>query len=499
MRYLMSLLVLASLLVAQKPTKAQYETINEAELRRHLTFIASDELKGRDTGSPELQIAAKYLAAHLESFGYKGLGENGSYFQPMTMYQTEFSNEGTYIEINGKRLPYEIGKDLSIYSFGNEAITIEADLVAVGTGLQTEEHKHYEQKDVEGRAALRFDLSGDLAEVAKTKGAYTHQQIRNKLFDNKAKAVINVLDENRAGALVPLYMRYASQNRLSMEKDDNSRVYVLISPEFYAKLLKQLKRKSIANNKVVNLNAKIKIHVPADAEEIVTNNVVGYLEGSDPTLKSEYVGYGSHYDHTGVNPDGSINNGADDDGSGTVAVLKMAEAISMNPPKRSTFIIFHTGEEKGLLGSRYYSDNPLIPLKNMVAMINMDMVGSYYKPERVHVVGADRISQELHDINEAANKELGNLILDYTYNAKDHPERIYYRSDHYNYARYGVPVIFYTNDNPDHYHKPSDTVDTINFEKMKRITRLALTTGMAVQNRAKRLKINEGFVPDASR
>jgi hypothetical protein len=495
----LTLIALALLAFAQKPTQAQFETINAKDLKKHLTFIASDELKGRDTGSPELEIAAKYLSAHLESFGYKGLGENGSFLQPVPMYKTKYSNEGTYLEINGEKMPYKIGEDVSIYSYGDESLTIEGELVSVGYGIAKDKSTIYKADDVAGKVALRFNLDESYGDLGKTDQAFTHQNIRNAIFDAKAVAVVNVVSDETAARMIPLYARYAQGLRMNLAKEENPRVYVLINPAFYAKLLKKIKVKSFDKNTVASTKAKIKIHVPATSSQIETHNVVGYLEGTDKNLKSEYVGYGAHYDHVGVNADGSINNGADDDGSGTVSVLKIAEAIALNPPKRSTFIIFHTGEEKGLLGSEYYSEHPLLPLEKMVAMINIDMIGSYYKPDTVDVVGADRISQELHDINEASNKSLDNLYLEYKYNAVDHPERIYYRSDHYNYARFGVPVIFYTNDNPLHYHKPSDTVETINFAKMTKIARLALTTGMAVQNKVTRLKINDGFVPDKSK
>jgi Zn-dependent M28 family amino/carboxypeptidase len=222
---------------------------------------------------------------------------------------------------------------------------------------------------------------------------------------------------------------------------------------------------------------------------IKSRNVVAVLDGSDSLLKHEYVGFGAHYDHIGVQ-DTLIFNGADDDGSGTVGVLNIAQAFAASRPKRSIFINFHTGEEKGLLGSAFFADNPLLPLENLVAMVNIDMIGSDYQNERVHIVGADRISRELHDINEFVNQARSGMVLDYTFNDDKHPEQIYYRSDHYNYAKKGVPVIFYTNENPKHYHKHTDEVSTINFDKLERIARLAYQTGFYVANKPDRLKIN---------
>ncbi|MCB0280161.1 MAG: M28 family peptidase, partial [Calditrichaeota bacterium] len=302
--------------------------------------------------------------------------------------------------------------------------------------------------------------------------------------------VINVIeDDATADQLIPAYYGYTNQANMSLEKSEGeSFVYLLIRKKVLEALLKMDDEDDFNSEKMYEFDNKIRIQLKSESETVMTQNVVAYLEGTDPVLKKEYVGFGAHYDHVGV--DGNkIFNGADDDGSGTVGVLTIAKTIAMQPTKRSIFIIFHTGEEKGLYGSEYYTNHPLIPLKDMVTVLNIDMIGSYYQPDKVHIIGADRISQELHDINVMMNKETVNMDLDYTYNAENHPERLYYRSDHYNYAKKGIPIIFYTNDNPDHYHKESDTVETINFTKMKRITELALATGYYVANKAERLKI----------
>jgi hypothetical protein len=254
---------------------------------------------------------------------------------------------------------------------------------------------------------------------------------------------------------------------------------------------------------------KLTFQVDADYEVTrtrYTRNVVGIVEGSDPKLKNTYVLYGAHYDHTGYregivgagrgggtnrDPNDRIYNGADDDGSGTVAIMSIARAFATGPrPKRSILFVWHAGEESGLLGSRYNAEFPVVPLENMVAQINMDMVGRNRddKPEEsntVYVVGSDRISTELHNLNEDANASLPKpLTLDYEYNDPADPQSFYTRSDHYSYAEKGIPIIFFfTGTHPD-YHQPSDTVDKILFDKIQRIAQLAHETGRRVANLA---------------
>lgn len=225
-------------------------------------------------------------------------------------------------------------------------------------------------------------------------------------------------------------------------------------------------------------------------------NVLGYIEGSD--LKEELVIITAHYDHLGKH-DTLIFNGADDDGSGTVAALEIAEAFMQakkegKGPRRSVLIMPVSGEEKGLLGSKYYTDNPIYPLANTAANFNIDMIGrvdEYHdNPDYVYLIGSDRLSTELHNISEYVNEKHFGLELDYTFNAKDDPNRYYYRSDHYNFAKNDIPVIFYFNGIHEDYHKPTDTVEKINFEKIEKISRLVFLTAWEVANRDERPRVD---------
>ena len=225
-------------------------------------------------------------------------------------------------------------------------------------------------------------------------------------------------------------------------------------------------------------------------------NVLGYIEGSD--LKEELIIVTAHYDHLGKH-DTLIFPGADDNGSGTAATLEIAKAFMLakkegNGPRRSILIMPVSGEEKGLLGSKYYTKKPIFPLKNTVANLNIDMIGridDWHKDGNyIYLIGSDMLSQELHNISEEVNNKYTKLKLDYTFNEKDDPNRYYYRSDHYNFAKNKIPVIFYFNGVHEDYHKMTDTIEKIDFEKTEKITQLIFLTAWELANRDERPKLN---------
>tara|TARA_B100000886_G_C20411236_1_gene487147 strand:+ start:940 stop:1851 length:912 start_codon:yes stop_codon:yes gene_type:complete len=229
-----------------------------------------------------------------------------------------------------------------------------------------------------------------------------------------------------------------------------------------------------------------------------TENVVAILEGTQ--FPDEYVFVSAHLDHIGTH-NGKINNGADDDGSGTVAIMEIAEAFKLASkngvgPKRSLVFLHVSGEEKGLLGSKYYVENPLYSISQTVANLNIDMIGRLdpkrtdKDPNYIYLIGSDKLSQELHDISEATNEKYTKLKLDYTFNEDDDPNRFYYRSDHYNFAKNNIPVIFYFNGTHADYHQPTDTVEKINFPLLKKRTQLIFYTLWELVNMAERIKLN---------
>lgn len=235
-------------------------------------------------------------------------------------------------------------------------------------------------------------------------------------------------------------------------------------------------------------------------DKVQTENVAALIKGSD--YPDQYIVISSHLDHVGVNEKGEIHNGADDDGSGTVALLEIAEAFKQaaeegNGPKRSLVFLHVTGEEKGLLGSEYYTENPLYPLENTLANLNVDMIGrinpkrATEDPNYIYLIGSDKLSQELHDISEATNKKYTQLELDYTYNNENDPNRFYYRSDHYNFAKNNIPVIFYFSGTHEDYHRPGDTPDKILYPTLEKRTKLIFHTAWELANRKKQIQLTK--------
>ncbi|WP_405604311.1 M28 family metallopeptidase [Polaribacter sp. Asnod1-A03] len=234
-----------------------------------------------------------------------------------------------------------------------------------------------------------------------------------------------------------------------------------------------------------------------------SENVVAFIEGSEKP--DEIVVISAHLDHEGIK-NGEIYNGADDDGSGTVALLEIAEAFKMaekagKGPKRSILFLHVTGEEKGLLGSRYYTENPIFPIANTVCDLNIDMVGRIddrhtEDPNYVYLIGSDKLSTELHNISEVVNTKYMNINLDYKYNDENDPNRFYYRSDHYNFAKHNVPIIFYFNGTHEDYHKPTDTPDKISYDLLENRTRLVFHTAWVVANQETRIIADKAVVKE---
>jgi len=234
----------------------------------------------------------------------------------------------------------------------------------------------------------------------------------------------------------------------------------------------------------------------SNKKKIKGENVLAYIEGTD--LKEEILIITAHYDHLGMH-DSVVFNGADDDGSGTVAAMEIAEAFQLakekgDGPRRSVLVMAVSGEEKGLLGSKYYTDHPIYPLNKTVANLNIDMIGRlddwHDSSNYVYLIGSNMLSNDLHNLSEDINKKYTQLDLDYRFNKEDDPNRYYYRSDHYNFAKNNIPVIFYFNGIHEDYHKETDTVEKIDYSKIEKIARLIFLTAWEIVNKDERIKLN---------
>lgn len=470
---LMSILAVTMLSaqVMEKQARKYAKTITDDDLTRHLTLLASDSLEGRETGKKGQKMAAEYIKNHFKSLGLRG-PVDGSYFQEFKLYQTYRGDAEMVVnDMTIKNL------DQMVYWSDVPFDKSEIEIVYVNKGLEED----LNEMDVEGKF-LAFEADGQFTPVLET-------------FEGLGAkgAIVFAEDSSRMNMVLRYGKYYATQGSLSRKEPSKEG---LASVVIYKDLAADIFGKPLAELKIGDA-VSAELFAEINTEIMNTENVLGYLEGTKK--KDELIVITAHYDHVGIQ-DGKVYNGADDDASGTTAVLEIAEAFVKakkkgHGPERSILFMPVTGEEKGLLGSAHYAENPVFPLENTVANLNIDMIGrvdSVHMDDRefVYLIGSDRISTELHEISEAMNDNFTKLELDYTYNAEDHPDRIYYRSDHWNFAKNGVPIIFYFNGTHPDYHQHTDTVEKIEFDLLKKRTDLIFYTAWELANREERLIID---------
>jgi Zn-dependent M28 family amino/carboxypeptidase len=484
------------------------DSITSGELRMHLEFLASEELGGRYTLAPNFPLVARYLAAHLEAYGFTGAGDHGDFLQHFKLIASKPDLQRTSLSItnHGHTQSFNFGDFYPAASSGNGKA--DGQIVFVGTGISSPSQKHddYANLDVKGKIVLMVAGTAAGREETGARAALAHGAV----------GVLQIPSQRRSEFMrsKDFKERAASRESVLLAKEvEDALPVVVLSPDLAQKLLPALGLRfkdmedaerdgRLLTPKVIDASASIT--VTFHQRQTVTQNVVGILKGTDPVLKNEYVALSAHYDHLQTNEKGEIYPGADDDGSGTTSILAIAHAMALDRPKRSILIIFHAGEELGLLGSEYNTDySPAVPLDQIVADLNIDMIGRSRPVDdrerldehlsdanTIYLVGSNRISKELHEISEETNSDYQKLKLDYYYDDPSNTERIYYRSDHWNYAKHGIPVIFYFDGIHVDYHKPTDTVDKIDFDKMTKVARLVFETGWRLANLDHRLTRN---------
>lgn len=488
------------------------KTITASDLEAHLQFIASDELEGRETAERGQKLAAKYLATQFKINGLAP-GNGDSYFQEYELTRAKIKSVN--MSYDGKSVE-KFGRDFVFFDKMSFAEDLKAEFVFGGYGIKDDAYDNLSGLDLKGKAVLVMagepekDGNSIIAGSTSDEPKYDWQAKRGFVEDAGAAAMLLVIPDDS-------YKRFAGSPwmRHNMESPSLSLTYSLtphipmafISETKANMLLKKSKNsveslgKSLAENaKVPSIDFKkysLTINSEAEVEVVKAENVLGFIEGTDK--KNEVVVVTAHYDHLGVR-DGEVFNGADDDGTGTVALIEIAQAFNEaikdgKRPRRSILIMPVSGEEKGLLGSRYYTDHPVYELKNTVCNLNVDMIGRIDKNHEdgnyIYIIGSDMLSTDLHLANERANNQVVGVNLDYRYNTKDDPNRFYYRSDHYNFAKNNVPCIFYFSGVHADYHQSTDTVEKIDFQKSARITRLIFATAWEVANMEKRLVVDK--------
>ena len=493
------------------------QTIRVADLREHLHILASDAMEGRETGQPGQKKAAAYIADHFEDSRLTPPVGDSAYFQEFPIIETAWNQP--FMEVDGQR--FTLFEDF--YAFPALAAPLDTlidEVTFVGYGIAGERYDDYQKSrgrrpQVKGKAIMiltgeplqrdsTYALSGTDEPSRFSTNFRAGLQAKYDMAQARGVRVVLVVDQNYEEN-IRRFALYAARPSLRIQSEAASQTsLIFISPKMahalvgekkLAKAQRKIRRKgkTYSFRKSTNLTFALR----QDVDRMTSENVLGYLEGSD--RKDELLVITSHYDHIGITG-GQVNNGADDDGSGTVGVLELAEAFAQAKaagygPRRSILFMTVSGEEKGLFGSEYYTDHPIFPLDRTIANLNIDMIGRIDPAHAqdsayVYVIGSDRLSTELHQINETANARYTQLELDYTYNALDDPNRFYYRSDHYNFAKHGIPIIFYFNGTHADYHKPTDTVEKISFPLLRDRTRLVFYTAWQLANQDKRIAVD---------
>ncbi len=478
--FFLTLFVCLQLAPAQDRKAIKYaKTITLEELKESVSTLASDEFEGRATGERGQKLAAEYIANKYKIAGVLPpvkTNQGDSYFQEFHLYRSRYNT--------------------SYFKRGDE---VKSNLV---------DFLYYSRMETMGEEYIEMVFCGDIKDFD-LRGL----DVKNKFIAFSAEEMtgwrskLNELENSEAAGYF-IIVRNEDQYRYALNRfgvvmigekiefnvDDMGTKTIIANPALaewvFEQSFQSLVRKGRGLTKKIIFNADMLI------ETIDSENVLGFVPGSEKP--EEVVVVSAHYDHLGIK-DGKIYNGADDNASGTSAIIEMAEAFATaaengDGPKRSLLFIAFSGEEEGLLGSKYYVTHPEIPLSNTVANLNIDMIGrqdlKYSEdPNYVYIIGSDRISKSLDNIAQSVNKDYStDLRLDYRYNDLSDPNQYYKRSDHFSFAQQNIPIIFYFSGTHGDYHQPTDTVDKINFEKIKKITDYIFFTAWEIANREEKVE-----------
>lgn len=475
---------------------AAYALIREADIKRDLYAMAGDAMRGREAGTPDEMRASIWVAEQLRAIGVKPVGDDGSYFQWFNMVRTRVSTVSTTGMLSGE--PIEVWKDF--IPLGQSSADLAGPVVWVPNAADT-------SVSVQGKVVATPMLAPNPASIRTTTNSpevrYTQAAVsamQARFARRGAAGLILVADATGDQAFEALAIL---RSRGTYDVDRAARRFEaqpmraeMPVPARQAGTPAVLVRGAMAAR--LQQAPAVQLHIRLERFETPSTNIVGVIPGTDPVLSKEYVLFSSHQDHDGVryviNGD-SVWAGADDNGTGSVALLASARAFAKQRAKRSVLFVYHGAEERGLLGSRYHAAHPVVPLASIVAVLNGEMMGRN-NPDSASLLGIQpphRNSTALVDMALRANELTGKFKLDSIWDRPTHPEGWYFRSDHVPYARLNVPSVMYTTNLHDDYHTPRDKPERIDYPKLTRMTQWMYLTGWFVANAPKRPGIDPGF------
>jgi hypothetical protein len=508
------------------------EAITVDQLKDYLYFIASDAMEGRDTPSRGLDVTAEFIKMNLSRWGFKPAGDNGTFFQKIELTRETVDPEKTSLEIGGQAL--KMGDDFFRF---NGAGSYSGPMVFGRDGwmVKSKGLDPFQNVDVAGKIVVLSGQQFSFRTVLAAPKGITPDDLKGKKGVDWADPLTYAKQKGAAAVIVvapqPLEDRWAvmranlTRARTFPPKlrdaGQNPPVIVISRKAAEGLFAGEAGGKDSATAYAMSKTGTLS--VATKAETLWTQNVAAIWEGSDPVLKNEFVAIGAHYDHVGTNPNApgpdKIWNGADDDGSGTVAVLSIAEALAKAPqrPNRSTLFVWHCGEEKGLWGSEYWNKFPTVDVKKIVTQLNIDMIGRSLDPnniikcdkekpkpcneelskaDEIYVIGSEMMSSTLGAITKGTNAAYLNLGYNARYDDPSDENRFFFRSDHFNYAHNGIPIVFWFDGVHEDYHQPSDTADKIDYVKMEKVTRTIFLTLLKVSDLKDRPAVDKKLPPE---
>ena len=486
-----------------------YEGLADKEhLHKNLSTLASDKFMGRETATEGENLASDYISKQLASYGIEPYGDNNSYLQSFDIYVNGYDYKSSLSITNRNNDSFTLNfvEDYLIYSpsyVPDNFSVSNAEIVFAGYGITADEYKYddYADLNVSGKVVVVLTGEPESKDENFFDGGYatTYSETKSKLLRAKklgAVALISLPDKDELDTY-RYKRRLVLKTDFSLEEKDTDETTENILPHYLLNLsgaqkitlnkLNSITQMSdikilekIFSNKDFPLTLSANYKIKTTNEKRTANNIIGILPGTDPGLDNELVTVGAHYDHEGIKY-GQVYNGADDNASGTVAVLELARLFAEKKQNRRPIVfIFHTGEERGLLGSKYLTANSDF-IENIISHVNLDMVGRNDE-NSIYSIGSDKISLEFHQLIEKANNESVKMEFNYKFDSPGDPNRYYYRSDHYNYAKKGIPIVFFYDHMEEDYHKPTDDTEKINFNKIVKITDLVYSILLKVSN-----------------
>lgn len=504
------------------------EAITAAQISSYLHFVASDAMGGRDTPSQGLDVTAEFLKMNLERWGFKPAGDSGSFFQKIALTRESLDPANTTLEIAGQN--YIFGEDF-FRMRGSGAVSGPVVFGKDGWFVKSKGIDAFAGVDVAGKIVVLSSPGFNQATMIPRPTNVTDDDLKGQVGVDWASPIVYSKKKGAAAVIViaPPQIQgmwgqlrnFLGRGSMYLDKlretpvDAGTEPPVFLVSEKVGNALFASESGDKTSAMAFETKKTAKLSSASKSEKLTTQNVVALWEGSDPTLKAEMVAIGAHYDHVGTNlnapGEDKIWNGADDDGSGTVAVLSIAEALAKakTRPKRSILFVWHAGEEKGLWGADYFNRFPTVDIKKVIAQLNIDMIGRSKKAgdvnpknkdlsgeNAIYVIGAEMMSSTLASVTKGTNDTYLKLTYDYRYDDPKDTNRFFFRSDHFHYAQNGIPIVFWFDGEHEDYHGPGDNPDKIDYAKMEKVTRTIFLTMLELADLKVRPSVDKQLPPE---